>query len=159
MTTCPRCATPREGSYRICPSCGFDYWADAAITTCPRCKTPRAGILPICPNCGYDYRTPQPAAAARLDAWPSDRQSPAGHSPAPLSPRQQYAKAVREQQSYGLLNFLFVGGGLVAGFVVGAYVGSALGGSAPLWFAWFIGPAIGGFAGFRLALSLWASRG
>jgi hypothetical protein len=45
----------------MCPSCGFDYWKDAAVTTCPRCQTPRSGSMPICPSCGYDYRTEGPA--------------------------------------------------------------------------------------------------
>lgn len=62
MTICPRCGTLREGAYRICPSCGFDYWADAALTNCPRCHTARSGTLPICPNCGYDYRSTAMAA-------------------------------------------------------------------------------------------------
>ena len=67
MTICPRCNTPRNGA-RYCPSCGFDYWADAALTTCPRCHAPRSGTLPICPSCGYDYRTT--GAATPLTTYP-----------------------------------------------------------------------------------------
>lgn len=74
MTICPRCATPREGA-RYCPSCGFDYWADAAVTTCPRCQAARSGTLPICPSCGYDYRTAVPAAVG-ASAAPSKTSRP-----------------------------------------------------------------------------------
>jgi hypothetical protein len=70
--SCPRCGASRAESSRYCASCGFDYWADAALTACPRCHTARSGTLPICPNCGYDYRAPQTPTAARRDAWPSD---------------------------------------------------------------------------------------
>jgi hypothetical protein len=79
LTTCPRCAMPRQESYQICPSCGFDYSVAPAISTCPRCQTPRAGSMPICPGCGYDYRTatgtlgpsaPAPTAASKPDRRP-----------------------------------------------------------------------------------------
>lgn len=77
VTTCPRCSTPREGSYRMCPSCGFDYWKDAAATTCPRCQVPRSGSMPICPSCGYDYRNADGPAvgvqAPQVAAWVPQR--------------------------------------------------------------------------------------
>jgi hypothetical protein len=75
VTTCPRCATPREGSYRMCPSCGFDYWKDAAATTCPRCQVPRSGSMPICPSCGYDYRNAEGPAAEVPASQPGRRGS------------------------------------------------------------------------------------
>jgi len=59
---CPRCGTSRGSSYRLCPQCGFDFWADAGMTLCPRCRAPRGGAAPICPSCGFDYRTNAVAA-------------------------------------------------------------------------------------------------
>lgn len=118
---------------------------------CPSCGQQRTGSFRFCRGCGFDFDSQSPTPRQASATTPT--------APAP-SPRQQYAQAVREQQGLGFLNMLFVVIGLVVGFVGGVYLGVALGGGLVAFLlALFIGPAVCGFIGSRIALSLWASRG
>lgn len=69
--------------------------------------------------------------------------------------RQALANQAKSYQAWGIVNLVCVLLGAGLGFVAGTYIGGAFGGMAPYIFGLFIGPAIGAFIGYRVALALW----
>lgn len=82
-----------------------------------------------------------------------------GATSSPAS-RQEAASQYRAQTGWWLLELLMIGVGLVAGFVVGAYVAAPFKSNGLLYLAigWLVGPGIGAFVGWWLWTSLWARR-
>jgi hypothetical protein len=76
--------------------------------------------------------------------------------------RRQYAETARAIQNLGIATRVFGCLGMILGLFVGAIVGQAIGPQQPLIIviaSLLVGPIVGGFAGSRLGLSWWASRG
>jgi hypothetical protein len=104
---CPRCSTPHTGGSPFCPTCGFDFRAQAtpppqppaqftpppppppsAPASCPRCHAPLYPGYTQCGNCGFDSAQQQPAwgppAVPAQPAWgaqPAYQQQPWGAQP------------------------------------------------------------------------------
>lgn len=167
MTTCPKCGRPRDSYLRYCRSCGDarvlnvdggtaldPHPADLADTAyCWRCGAHRdAGFL-YCAACGLQFEGPI-------------EQTIAGPGPVPqVTPtmsRAQYAQTARAMQNLGIATRVFGCLGMIVGLFMGALLGGVIAPQQPavvLVLALLIGPIVGAFAGYRLGLSWWASRG
>ena len=167
MTTCPKCGRPRDSYLRYCRSCGDATvlnvdgrnaldprptdLVDAAY--CVRCGAHRDAAFRYCPTCGLEFDGPA-------------QRTIAGSGPVPLitptMSRRQYAETAKVMQNLGIATRVFGCLGMIVGLLVGAIVGGAIAPQQPaivLVLTLLIGPIVGAFAGSRLGLSWWASRG
>jgi hypothetical protein len=136
-------------------------------TYCPNCGTPRVGSFRFCRKCQFDFDSIQDSASAAAPAQ-SSADKPASAPPTrpplggpPRASRADFASYYRSTVYWTWLRFLLVVGGVVAGSFAGATLTPALTNDSSLvaFAEWLIGPAIGGFLGWRLWTALWSSGG
>lgn len=117
---------------------------------CPQCGNQRVGALRYCRSCGFDFdQVAGPAAA----------QQPLGTMNVD---RRAQAQLYRSQVGWSCLGRVMVIGGIVVGFVLGAFIAegplASSGTVMQLVIGFFVGPAIGAALGWYLWTELWGRR-
>jgi len=126
--------------------------SDPPASFCPKCGTQRTGALRFCRSCGFDLdtvaTTPQPTAQEPLGTMPIDRRAQASY--------------YRATVGWSCLGRVMVWGGVVVGFLIGAYVaeGPLAGGGilTQLFVGFVVGPFLGAGIGWYLWTELWGRR-
>lgn len=108
---------------------------------CPRCQAQQLVSAQFCSSCGL----PLGAATSAPVAGP------------PAQTRQDLASYAVSSAHWGVVQYLFTVGGLGAGFLAGIWVAANTVWDLRILMP-FILPFAGAYIGWRLALSLWASR-
>jgi hypothetical protein len=125
------------------------------VDFCPRCGTRREIGRNVCAQCGLNLTTVKVGAPAGDDYWVR-RDPPESRDVRLVSDRQTMARVSRAALDVRCLGTLGALAGLLVGFIIGGYVGLALGG-AMILITLPVGLVVGAYFGMRVALG-WAAR-